>query len=127
MAEIIGYKGERLDLLIRQGATFGPVVMTITNPDGSPVNLLDSVFRGQIRKFFNSPTIEATIVASVTNGLLGQVTFSIPAEQTEVLVAGSDEEQPESQYVWDLEALEQGGRVVPYLYGNVKVFREVTK
>ena len=35
----LGYIGERLDLLIRQGATFGPFDVTLANPDKTPVNL----------------------------------------------------------------------------------------
>lgn len=127
MAEIIGYKGEKLDLLIRQGATFGPIVLTITNPDNTPVDLADMTFRGQVRKTFNSQTVGATLTCQVTNAPGGQVTISIAATQTAMLEAGIDEDAPESSHVWDLEALEDGGRVVPYLYGDVKVFREVTR
>jgi hypothetical protein len=46
----IGTKGSELDLLIRQGATFGPNSCTLTNPDNSPVNLTGATIKMQLKK-----------------------------------------------------------------------------
>lgn len=127
MAEIIGNKGEQLDLLIRQGATFGPFKLFVKNPDGTPVDLSESTFRAQIRKNFDSENIAATFTCTNTNPAQGEVTIELSATQSEMLEAGETEEVSASKYLWDLEAEESGGRVLPYLYGNVKVFREITK
>lgn len=127
MAEIVGNKGEQLDLLIRQGGTFGPFKLFVKNPDNTPVDLSESSFRAQIRKTFNSQVVAATFTCIVTNPTQGEVSIELSATQSAMLTAGEDEEFPDSKYLWDLEAEESGGRVIPYLYGNVKVFREITK
>lgn len=46
----VGFRGERLDLIARQGATLGPFVVTLTNPDNSPVNITGCTIRGLVRK-----------------------------------------------------------------------------
>ncbi len=51
----LGYIGERLDLLIRQGATFGPFDVTLANPDKTPVDLTGATVRAllvQLRRLF---------------------------------------------------------------------------
>lgn len=50
MALTLGNIGEEMDLLIRQGGTFGPHVFTMKNPDGSAFDLTGMVLRGSIRK-----------------------------------------------------------------------------
>lgn len=127
MAEQIGFIGEELDLLIRQGATFGPFRMTIKNPDGSPVNLQDAVFRGQIRKAPDSLTIEAAFQFMVTDPMQGKVEFEIDAVTTAAIVAGMTASSNESAYVYDIEYVNEANRVLPLLYGKVALFREVTK
>lgn len=46
----LGYIGEKLDLLVRQGATLGPFAVTLTNPDNTPVNLTGATLRAHLRK-----------------------------------------------------------------------------
>jgi hypothetical protein len=127
MAELISNKGEELDLLVRQGATFGPFKLIVKNPDGSPVNLAESMFRAQIRKSFDSAQVAATFTCVNSDPLNGEVTITLDAAQSAMLEAGVDEDDEASKYLWDLEAEEAGGRVLPYLYGKVRVFREITK
>ena len=122
----IGFKGAEVDLLVRQGATF-LATLTITNPDTSPVNLTGMIFRAQIRKTFNDPVITASFVCTVLSAPNGLLEIELPATVTAAIPAGATELDPISAYVWDLEAEESSGRVVPYLYGVVRVFREVTK
>jgi hypothetical protein len=129
MADIpqIGMIGTRLDLLIRQGATFGPFRLTMQNPDGSPVILTDATFRGQIRKTPDALTIEAAFTFKVTDPLMGKVEFEVDAVSTAAIVAGMTETDEDSQYVYDIEYVNEENRVLPLLYGNVSLFREVTK
>jgi hypothetical protein len=125
---IVGTKGARLDLLLRQGATFGPYEVTLSNPDLSPVNLNGVVFRSQIRRTPTSIFGEAIApVFTYVNRPLGIFTFQFTAEDTATLAPGIDEDAPESLYYWDLEMEDAFGRVFPVLYGDVKVFREITK
>jgi hypothetical protein len=125
----IGTKGANLDLLIRQGATLGPVPCRLTNPDTSPMILTGSTFRGQIRKTPSSASSTgATAVCVITNATNGEFTFEFPVAATTALIADDvSEEAPASIYVWDLEIEDSVGRVTPIFYGTVKVFREVTK
>lgn len=129
MADTIGTKGAELDLLIRQGATFGPNTSTLTNPDTSPVNLTGATIKAFIRKSPKStrmPFIQATVV--ITNAAAGQFTWTFPATETEKLIADdAGETAADSTYVWDMELTDASGRVLPMLYGAVKVFREVAK
>lgn len=125
----IGTKGSELDLLIRQGATFGPIVSTITNPDTSPMNLTGATFRAQIRKTPTSPLVEgATADFTVTNAAAGQFSWGFSSAVTTLLAADSESElAAASTYVWDMELEDSTGRVIPLMYGKVNVFREVTK
>lgn len=127
MADIIGSKGEELNLLIRQGGTFGPFRVTLRNPDGTPVNLTDTTFRGQIRKTPDALNVEASFMFTVTAALQGKFEFEVDAVATAAIMAGVTEDSPESVYVYDIEYLNDAGRVLPLFYGNVKVFREVTR
>lgn len=126
MAEI-GIKGEQLDLLIRQGATFGPFSMVIADGGGNPTDITNMQFRGQIRKTFDDIDVDAQFSFELIDAVNGQLEFSINAGQTELLGAGIDENAPESQYVYDIESEDQDGIVYPIVYGNVRVFREVTR
>ena len=127
MAETIGFIGEELNLLIRQGATFGPFKLTMQNPNGTPVNLSDATFRGQIRKTPDALTIEGSFIFVVTDPLQGKVEFEMDAVTTAAIVAGMAATDPDSAYVYDIEYVNEENRVLPLLYGQVQLFREVTK
>ena len=129
MATLIGTKGAELDILIRQGATFGPVASVLTNPDTSPVNLTGCVFRGQVRKTASDAlSTGCAITFTITNASAGQFTWEITDEVTTTLTADATSESgPNSQYVWDMEMQDASGRVIPLAYGKAQVFREVTK
>lgn len=121
-------KGQELNLTIRQGATFGPIVCTLKDAGNTPINITGYTVRAQIRK---TPTSrKATGCAAVTaivNGAAGQFSFEFTDAATAALIAGDSEASPESLYYWDLELEQPDTRVIPVLYGEVKVFREVTK
>ncbi len=123
----IGYIGERLDLLIRQGATLGPFACTLTNPDGSPVNLAGATIRGQIRKKPADTTVVASLAVNVLDAVNGLYSFALDAATTATIVAGLDVTKPESLYVWDMELADSLGRVIPLHWGDVRVHREVTR
>jgi hypothetical protein len=123
----IGTKGGNLDLLIRQGATLMASVVA-TNPDGSPIDLTGATITAQIRKLPSSVTAECSATIVLTNPTAGTFTFEFVAADTADLTASDTSETSEaSTYVWDLEVLDAAGKVTPLLYGNVYVWREVTK
>ena len=123
----IGMIGDRLDLLIRQGATFGPFRLQLKNPDGSFVNLSDATFRGQIRKTPDALVAAGAFIFVVTAALEGKVEFELDAVTSAAIAAGIDPDDEESMYVYDIEYVNEENRVLPLLYGNVQLFREVTK
>lgn len=126
---VIGDIGARLDLLIRQGATFGPNQMTVVDTaTGLPINLTGATLRAQIRKTADSPTVAATAVFVINNAAGGEVTWEFTEAAMAALTCDPDDpDAPASRYVWDMEVQLASGRVIPLLYGDVRVWREVTK
>ena len=89
-APIIGTKGAQLDLLIRQGATFGAITTTVKNSiTKQPIELTGYTIRGQIRKTAAS-TLQEGAAASyeILNAEQGIFAFWFTAEATEALQAG---------------------------------------
>ena len=128
MADRIGDIGERRDLLIRQGADFGPITETLTNPDGSPVDLTGCLCRGQIRRTADDPEIVAEFVFEIAaDPKTGVVTWGLPNAVTSALTAGASVKDPVSQYVYDQEIEDAAGRIIPWRYGSALVHREVTR
>lgn len=123
----LGYIGERLDLLVRQGATLGPFDATMQNPDGSAVNLIGATIRGQVRKKALDPTVVTDVDVTITDAALGKYSFGLSVAKTTIIPAGETIKDPSSLYVWDLEMVDALGRVIPLYYGSVNVFREVTR
>lgn len=127
MAEIVN-KGQELNLTIRQGATFGPITCTLTNQDTSPVNITGFTFRAHVRKTpISRKATGFAATCAVVNGAAGQFSFEFTDDNTAALQAGDTENDADSLYYWDMEMEQGDGRVVPLVYGTVKVFREVTK
>ncbi len=120
--------GERINLQLQQGATFGPITATMTNPDTTPVNLTGCTIFGSVRKTaLAADPAAAVITVAITNAAGGIYTFTIPAATTDGLTAGEQRTAPESQYVWDLFLKDAAGRVLPLYYGDVMVLRRVTR
>lgn len=127
----LGSIGEKLDLVIRQGGTFGPFEVALKNPDGTAVDLTGSEIRGQIRKkALDVDVIVALDVVinpdQVDEGK-GKFTFGLDADATADIVAGEVITEAASVYVWDMEWQDSLMRVTPMYYGGVKVQREVTR
>lgn len=128
--QTLGTKGGRLDLLVRQGATFGPNNVTLKNSaDGTPISIANSTITGQIRKTADAATALASVLITIVDAPNGSFIWEFSATSTAALAADPvDETQAESQYVWDMEIINTiTNRVTPLLYGDVSVFREVTK
>ena len=123
----IGNTGSRLDLRIRQGGTF-EFSIALKNPDGTPINLTGATLSAQIRRTGLAPNpAVATFAIVVTSAVNGQASLSLTDAITAVITCGETETEKASRYVWDLELLDSAARVVPLLFGDVAVFREVTR
>lgn len=129
----IGYFGERLDLRIRQGATFGPIQAVMRNPPVSPatvgtlVNLAGCTIRGQIRRKALDVAIIASFAVTITDSSKGEYEFGLSSATTSGITAGETLDSTTSRYVWDLELVDATGRITPLYYGTVTVLREVTR
>ena len=124
---VIGTKGAALDLLVRQGATVGPHTVTYQE-DGVAVDITGATVSAKIRLLPSSVSAAATATCALVTPASGIFTFTFSATDTAALTCSDvDENEATSLYYWDLEILFSGGRVVPLLYGDVRVFREITK
>lgn len=117
----IGFIGEKLDLLIRAGASFGPYMVTLTNPNLTAVNLTGVTIRGSVKV----GTVSIVLGVVITNAVAGQFTFGFTLAQTRIMVdAGAS--QGVSVFKWDMEMQDSAGNVIPMYYGTVRVHAENT-
>jgi hypothetical protein len=123
--QTIGSVGARLDLLIKQGSTFQPEQLIAKNPDGSRVDLTGAVIRAQIRKAASGPLVKAFTITYIDR-VNGVFTLGLTATETSAIKSADDPNSGENRYVWDLE-MDMAGVVTPLAWGEVKMFREVTR
>ena len=117
--------GGAVTLQVAQGTTFGPVALTFTNPDGTPVNLTGAALAMEIRKTPSTPVLaSATLI--ITNAAAGLAAMTLPDSVTSALQAGPNLGDPASQYVWDLKLTDASGYVSRPMYGPMQIWREVT-
>lgn len=124
----VGTKGAALDLIIRQGATLGPNSTTIKDGSGTPIDITGATIRAQIRLLPSSVTAAATATCTIVTPAAGLFTWTFSDTETAAMTCSViDENEATSLYYWDMEIEYASGVVVPLLYGDVRVFREVTK
>lgn len=128
--------GDRLDLMVRQGATLGPYRHMLTR-GGEPFDLTGCTVRARVEVTQPEPaptpcgTSEPQLVAVemkvviAADPTMGFYDFGLPAEVTSDLPAGDTLNSPESIHRWTSELVLADGRVVPLYYGRLHVAREV--
>jgi hypothetical protein len=92
----------------------------------TPIDLTGSVVRAHLRRSGLSPDLVAAFVVTILSAAFGQFEFGLTDEVTKLIPAGETIKDKASQYTWDMEMEDAAGRVTPIMYGDVKVFREVT-
>lgn len=105
----------KANLVIDQGTTFTTTI-TVTDDEGTALNLAGYTGAAQIRKHYTSSS-SVSFVVSIT-AATGEVTLSLSADATGNLVAG--------RYVYDCE-LTNSGTVSRVLEGIVTVTPQVTR
>lgn len=109
------------NLVIDQGAHFERL-MTVRNPDGSLFDFTDFTARMHIRTELDSEDIMCELTTEngriILGGAAGTVKLIIEAEVTEEF---------DDEGVYDLEIIDDYGRVYRLLKGKVKVELEVTR
>ena len=75
----IGSIGEQLDILIRQGANFGPYSVGLYQDAAKtqPINLTGAQFRAQIRKKALDTAVTIAITCTITDAVNGKFTFGL--------------------------------------------------
>lgn len=124
----IGFIGERLDIIVRQGTNLGPYLVTLTDKNGSPIDLTGCTIQGQVRKNAldqGEPVAEFEVV--YTDRTAGQFSFGMGHAITALIPAGEFQKDEASQYKWDMELQDSQGRKIPLYYGTFENFREVTR
>lgn len=123
----------KLALLIEQGATFRKYCQLSTggtvDDGGDPVDLTGAEIRMQIRRNINAeePLLDLTSAGAV-DGDTG--IYLSGAATGEFYITVTDEDTAAISWVsgvYDLEVEFSGGNVKRYLYGGVKVRKEVTR
>lgn len=125
---IVGDFGQRIDLQIRQGATFGPVIVIVENPDTTPVNLTGATIKAQLRKNALDTVVIADFVCPLVDATAGKFSYGLNAAITAAIITGESPNDSLSQFTWDLEIhWADMVTVTPIYYGDVIVLREVTR
>lgn len=123
---VIGTIGDKVDLLIRQGATFGPFWVELTDEAGAPIDITGCVVKASMRKAIDDiePTAEFAIGYDY---LAGKFSYMLAKTVTSGLVPGATLKDPVGKYLWDLEITWADTSTSPLMYGDVTVFREITR
>lgn len=123
--EILSNIGAQLNLAIAQNADFGPVTLTFTNADGTPVDLTGCNLAADLKKTPTGPVVEP-FTCTITSPTTGVATLYMSAATTASLPCGASLTDPASAYVWDLKLTTGAAVISRPLWGNVTVWREVT-
>lgn len=114
MPALISNLGEKLDLRMRQGSTWGPFRVTLTNPDETPIDLTGATVR-VLMECEQAPSMSV----GITDAITGEFEFGLDAEVTaDVPATGSP------MYPWYIELEDSTGRVLPLTYGLAQVFKD---
>ena len=126
---VLGTKGAEMDLMIRQGATLGPIYVWMEDADNSPMDITGAVVRAHIRRRADRSLVPgAEAVIELTDAPNGAFTWEFAAADTANLDADPSSADAElSRYYWDMEIEFSDGRVVPLCHGAVRVYREITR
>jgi len=118
--------GSELDLILRRGSTFGPVTLTLTNPDTTPVNLTGLNFSASIKRSRSDSSILLPFNLSVISAPAGTLSMSLSRLSVDSLTP-VNKITDTAQYVWDFIITYTNGSIVCPMYGTVKVVQGVTR
>lgn len=120
----------KYDMSISQGADF-TLRMTLKDSTGTPIDVTDHTFRGQIRKTASDAVIQAsfdfTILDQITN--TGEVDVKLPSSESSAIILDKSKNANRSitTMTYDIESEDLSGNVVRWLEGLAKISPEVTK
>lgn len=106
------------NLYIDQGSDF-IVVVTLTNQDGTPLNLENFVVKSQFRKSYQSSQAVNFQIEILEPFTSGKIRMKLPADSSSPLLAG--------RYLYDVEVTNQLGERRRALEGIVILTPEITR
>lgn len=122
---IIGDVGDRLDLNVRRGSSFGPIEVELQNSDGTEVDITGCTFQSFIgRRELNSPKLMEMTV-NIISLKPAKFTMELSDELTSTLACGNYHKDPNSLYKWGFEMIDSLGRTLPLFYGQISVWQNV--
>lgn len=117
----LGDLGARLDLVMRQGATFGPLRVHLKQPGGSVVDLTGATLRASVRRRPADPPLEPISITVQAPPSRGFFSLGLTKEQTERLGNLDQRRYDILKLHWDLELEDANGFVRPMFWGEVQV------
>lgn len=90
-----------------------------------PIDLTSAIVRAKIRKEYDSVTAYS-ITCAITDAAAGEFTMTMTPTETAAIPYLGDLNEPDYQYLWDLEFEWPDESIDPVFYGTVKVASEVT-
>jgi hypothetical protein len=105
------------NLVIDQGTTFSSII-TLTNQDGTAMNLTGYTVASQFRKSFQSSTA-TSFTASIYDAATGKIRLQLSAAASSDVKAG--------RYLYDIELTSGAGEKSRALEGLVIITPEITK
>jgi hypothetical protein len=105
------------NLVIDQGTTFSSII-TLTNQDGTSMNLTNYSVKSQFRKSYQSSS-STSFTASIYDALTGRIRLQLLPSDTTNIRAG--------RYLYDIELTSVTGEKFRALEGLVIITPEITK
>jgi hypothetical protein len=106
------------DLTIDQGTDF-ETTFDLVGDDGSPLNITNFVFTGQIRKSYYSTNPTANLSITIVSANNGNTVIRLNAANTANIISG--------RYVYDIKMKDSSNLVSRVVEGIVTVTPQVTK
>lgn len=123
--QVLSNYGAQLNLAIAQGTDFGPVTLTFTNPDTTPLNLTGCTLAAALKSQPLGPVVEP-FTMTITDPTHGVATLFMPAATTAALTCGPSPFDVASVYQWDMKLTDASGDVSRPLWGTASVLRSIT-
>ena len=105
------------NLVIDQGTTFSSII-TLTNQDGTPMNLTGYTVKSQFRKSYQSSSA-TSFTTSIYDAAAGKIRLQLSPTDTSGVQAG--------RYLYDIELTSGSGEKSRALEGLVILTPEITK
>lgn len=120
----LGWLGEKTDIGIKQGATFGPNYISLTDEAGAAFDLTGSTPIGSFGKTAYSEN-PVGAVFSFDVDISGEFfTWTMSASASALIPCSEiDENQDESIYDYEVNIELADGRIIPIVYGKAYVLR----